>query len=100
MQTINIVRIEGEHALDLAARLVAGRLNLAQKLNVTVGAVGNWKVRGVPIEHCNAIERATQGIVTRRDLRPDDWQTIWPELAQAPAQSAQVATESVAGQGA
>ncbi|MBV7457340.1 helix-turn-helix domain-containing protein [Acidovorax sp. sif1233] len=34
--------------------------------------------------HCVAIERATSGAVTRRDLRPDDWHLIWPELATAP----------------
>ena len=38
-------------------------------------------VRPVPIERCVPIERATDGAVTRRDLRPDDWQEIWPELA-------------------
>lgn len=31
---------------------------------------------------CTAVERATRGDVTRRDLRPDDWHVIWPELAQ------------------
>lgn len=30
---------------------------------------------------CVAIERATAGTVTRRDLRPHDWHLIWPELA-------------------
>ena len=30
---------------------------------------------------CVSIERATGGAVTRRDLRPDDWARIWPELA-------------------
>lgn len=34
---------------------------------------------------CVAIERATCGAVTRRDLRPDDWHLIWPELAEQPA---------------
>ncbi|MDH4417685.1 MAG: YdaS family helix-turn-helix protein [Acidovorax sp.] len=33
--------------------------------------------------HCVAIEKATEGAVTRRDLRPDDWHLIWPELADA-----------------
>lgn len=33
--------------------------------------------------HCVSIERATDGAVTRRDLRPDDWHLIWPELAEA-----------------
>ena len=32
---------------------------------------------------CVAIERATNGAVTRRDLRPDDWHLIWPELGAA-----------------
>lgn len=32
---------------------------------------------------CVDIERATHGAVTRRDLRPDDWHRIWPELVTA-----------------
>lgn len=31
-------------------------------------------------EYCVAIERATDGKVPRWDLRPDDWNRIWPEL--------------------
>ncbi len=30
--------------------------------------------------NCVAIELATEGRVTRRDLRPHDWALIWPEL--------------------
>lgn len=29
---------------------------------------------------CVTIERVTEGLVTRKELRPDDWKTIWPEL--------------------
>ena len=73
-----------EHLLDTAARLAGGRLTLANLLGVSAAAVGNWKIRGaIPIEHCAAIEIATDGAVTRRDLRPDDWQRIWPELADS-----------------
>ncbi|MGN6259117.1 MAG: transcriptional regulator [Ralstonia sp.] len=32
---------------------------------------------------CVAIEMATQGVVRRPDLRPDDWHLIWPELVPA-----------------
>jgi DNA-binding XRE family transcriptional regulator len=35
-------------------------------------------------ELCVSIERATDGEVTRRDLRPTDWQNIWPELLSTP----------------
>ncbi len=37
--------------------------------------------------YCMAIERATNGLVTRRDLRPDDWWQIWPDLAKPAASS-------------
>ncbi|OZI58971.1 transcriptional regulator [Bordetella genomosp. 1] len=39
-------------------------------------------VRQVPIGRCLEIERATEGAVSRRDLRPDEWQRIWPELSR------------------
>lgn len=29
------------------------------------------------------IERATERLVTRKELRPDDWGRYWPELAGA-----------------
>jgi DNA-binding transcriptional regulator YdaS (Cro superfamily) len=32
---------------------------------------------------CVAIEQSTAGVVTRKDLRPDDWAQIWPELIDA-----------------
>lgn len=73
--------IASSNPLDKAAFLVGGRSELASGLGVTPAAVGNWKVRGVPIEHCAEIERLTGGGVGRRDLRPNDWQRIWPELA-------------------
>jgi DNA-binding transcriptional regulator YdaS (Cro superfamily) len=34
--------------------------------------------------NCVAIEHATNGQVTRKDLRPHDWASIWPELASQP----------------
>ncbi|MDK4680166.1 helix-turn-helix domain-containing protein [Kingella negevensis] len=37
--------------------------------------------RPIPIKRRVQIEGLTQGAVTRRDLRPDDWAQIWPELA-------------------
>ena len=34
-------------------------------------------------ELCSAIEEASAGRVTRRDLRPRDWMLVWPELRTA-----------------
>lgn len=67
------------------ARL-ARALGLPQSLPSSWAASNPDKRRPVPIEHCVAIERVTAGAVTRRDLRPDDWHLIWPELAEQPAQ--------------
>lgn len=72
-----------DHVIDRASRALGSQSALAAAVGVTKAAVWQWKSLGrqVPIEHCVAIERATGGAVTRRDLRPDDWQSIWPELA-------------------
>lgn len=68
--------------IDLAVKEAGSLTKLADALGLSVQVVSNWKSRGVvPIDRCVAIERATGGVVTRRELRPDDWRTIWPELA-------------------
>ena len=56
---------------------------ISDVLGIKTQAVTNWKAKGeVPIEHCTPIEQATKGAVTRKDLRPNDWQAIWPELVK------------------
>ncbi|PZQ77967.1 MAG: hypothetical protein DI563_02075 [Variovorax paradoxus] len=52
----------------------------AALLGISPQRLANWVERGVPTEHCARVE-AVLG-VGRRDLRPDDWQAIWPELAE------------------
>ena len=60
---------------------LGGVTSVARLCGVKPPSVWEWKQRGsIPIEHCAAIERATGGAVTRKDLRPDDWARIWPEL--------------------
>ena len=55
---------------------------IAKIINAKPVDVGYWanKKRPVPTKRCVQIEQATGGLVTRRDLRPDDWAQIWPEL--------------------
>lgn len=51
-------------------------------IGVSQPIMSGWVNGGsVPEKRAVQIERATEGAVTRRDLRPDDWQEIWPELA-------------------
>lgn len=60
---------------------------LAHLIGVSPAAVNQWISghRPVPVERCVAIERATHGQVTRKDLRPNDYSLIWPELADSEA---------------
>jgi len=81
--------------------------DLARRLDVSPPTVTEWcrGRRPVPIARCLAIERATGGVVSRRDLRPNDWREIWPDLVdsdgnptQTPGHQAAVAINSEARQ--
>lgn len=78
------------------------KTELAKSIGAQSQLVWQWStgVRPVPIGRCMDIERATNSVVTRKDLRPADWQKIWPELAVAQANTAKPATKTVAEQGA
>lgn len=61
---------------------------LAAQINAHVPDVSMWASGRRPIPHHRAvaIEKATGGQVTRKDMFPSTWREIWPELdAIAPA---------------
>ncbi len=60
---------------------------LASALGVSLSYLSQMASGSAPIsaERCVAIEQATEGQVTRKDLRPKDWEKIWPELAEQAA---------------
>lgn len=70
------------NAIQTACKALGSQRAMAEALNVTPATVNQWVsgVRPVPVERCPAIEVATAGKVTRRDIRPDDWWLVWPEL--------------------
>lgn len=81
--------MEGMNALQLAIKHMGGVSKLADAIGVGQSAISNLVSRnGTPSpENCVAIEQVTKKFVTRKDLRPDDWHLIWPELAQAAKKS-------------
>ncbi|WP_343499225.1 transcriptional regulator [Achromobacter denitrificans] len=60
---------------------------LAKALSISPSYLSQMASGQAPIspERSVAIERATAGAVSRRELRPEDWQRIWPEMAEARA---------------
>ena len=59
-----------------------GAKKLAATLGISRSHLSQMASKRCPIspQRCVEIEKATQGDVGRRDLRPDDWNKIWPEL--------------------
>lgn len=57
----------------------------AEMTGVTQGMVWQWLqgLRPVSPSSCVVIEKFTNNDISRRDLRPDDWHEIWPELVKS-----------------
>lgn len=80
---------------DLVSSVVAffgSQVALARGIGVTQQAVSYWLKSGqIPPTHCAKVEVLSNGRFTRKELCPNGWQSIWPELAatheqtQAPA---------------
>lgn len=58
---------------------------LAEAMGVSKSYLSQMAAGKVAISpaRCIEIERATKKLVTRADLRPDDWRKIWPEFTTA-----------------
>ena len=69
---LNSIEEDRRHVLAISCSTAVGYLRKACSVNQKIGPA-----------LCVAIERATNGAVTRRDLRPNDWHLIWPELIDA-----------------
>lgn len=67
---------------------IASERGRATSLAATIGVSPSYLSQmangqcAISPERCVEIEHATEGAVTRRDLR-DNWQSIWPELAES-----------------
>lgn len=73
------------HLADYLSAERGRQAALCKQIGIHAPDVSRWAqgARPVPIEHCAAIEAATCGAVSRRDLRPADWHRIWPDLVTA-----------------
>ncbi len=80
---MGLMSTETTSAIQRASEIAGGKAALARQVGVKPPTVQQWAsgTRPVAIERCVAIEMATKGAVTRKDLRPNDWHLIWPELA-------------------
>jgi DNA-binding transcriptional regulator YdaS (Cro superfamily) len=67
--------------------------DLAALLDCNPAQVSQWvndENRKPDARNCLAIERVTNGLITRQELRPEDYWLIWPDL-EAPAKTKEAA---------
>lgn len=73
-------------ALRRACRIAGSQAALAAAIGVSAQRIKNWLSRDkeIPELYCSRIERALNKRVRRQELRPLDWQEVWPELIGQP----------------
>lgn len=65
-------------------------VGLARHLGVPASFVARMATgdKPIPVEHGASIEAFTGGVVTRRQMFPNDWQRVWPEIASTDSMAA------------
>jgi DNA-binding transcriptional regulator YdaS (Cro superfamily) len=70
---------------------LGGPAAVAKMLGIKPPSVVGWRAHGIPADKLIRLAPVCEkmGIASRRELRPDDWQQIWPELAEASSDAPQ-----------
>ena len=63
-----------------ACEVVGGQRVLSDALGISPAQVNQWATgrRTIPVKYCQSIVDLTEGLVSVQELRPHDWQLIWP----------------------
>ena len=68
--------------------LLGGTAKVARMCKVDPAAVSNWRIRGIPADKFMflgaRIEKESHGLVSRKDLFPNNFWLIWPEMLEKP----------------
>ncbi|MCX8566797.1 MAG: DNA-binding transcriptional regulator Cro [Glomeribacter sp. 1016415] len=70
---------------------LGGTTAVARLLGIKAPSVHAWRTGGIPDDKLIRLAPVAErrSICSRRDLRPNDWMLIWPELANLTLQSKQ-----------
>ncbi|MDR0274128.1 MAG: helix-turn-helix domain-containing protein [Burkholderiaceae bacterium] len=66
---------------------MGGTTAVARLFGVKAPSVHAWRESGIPDDKLIRLAPLAEqrGVASRRELRPDDWAQIWPELAHGDA---------------
>ena len=66
--------------------LLGGTGKVAKMCDVAPAAISQWRIRGIPADKYMVlgarIEKESHGLVSRKDLFPNNFWLIWPELLE------------------
>lgn len=64
--------------------LLGGTTKVAKLCNISPPSVSQWRTNGIPPDKlvfmAAELERLSQGVIHRKDIFPQHWKMIWPEL--------------------
>ena len=64
--------------------LLGGTTKVAKLVGVSPNAVSMWRKNNIPASQYAflgaTLEKESHGLITRKDLFPQSWHLIWPEL--------------------
>jgi DNA-binding transcriptional regulator YdaS (Cro superfamily) len=67
--------------------LLGGSTKVAKLTGVTPNAVSMWRKNNIPnaqfVFLAATLEKDSHGLITRKDLFPNSWHLIWPELQES-----------------
>ena len=65
--------------------LLGGTTKVAKLIGVSPNAVSMWRKNNIPYAQfiflAATLERESHGLITRKDIFPDSYHIIWPEIA-------------------
>lgn len=63
---------------------LGGTCAVARFFNIKPPSVSGWKADGIPKDRliCMAPILEEKGVASRKELLPDDWHMIWPDLKE------------------
>jgi len=64
--------------------LLGGCTKVAKLCDISVPAVSMWRKKGIPAAQYvflgASLEKASHGLITRKDILPKSWHIVFPEL--------------------
>lgn len=69
---------------DQLIELLGGTTEVAKALGIKPPSVSGWKLSRIPDDKLIrlAVIAESRGVASRKELFPDTWQQLWPELSE------------------